>query len=66
MAAKRHMNIKRNITGHNIIIADITGYSLIKLCVRRMAVALRAQELYSTIVDIHHLEIKILCLKLMA
>ena len=28
MAAKRHMDIKRNITGHNIIIADITGYSL--------------------------------------
>ena len=35
MAAKRHMDIKRNITGHNIIIADITGYSLKKLCVRR-------------------------------
>ena len=35
MVAKRHMDIKRNITGHNIIIADITGYSLKKLCVRR-------------------------------
>jgi len=35
MAAKRHMDIKRNITGHNIIIADITGYSLIMLCIRR-------------------------------
>jgi len=35
MAAKRHMDIKRNITWHNINIADITGYSLKKLCVRR-------------------------------
>ena len=26
MAAKRHMDIKRNITGHNITIADIAGY----------------------------------------
>jgi len=32
MAAKRHMDIKRNIMGHNIIIADITGYAL-KKCV---------------------------------
>ncbi len=31
MVAKRHMDIKRNITGHNIIIADITGYSLKKV-----------------------------------
>ncbi|MFC2019863.1 hypothetical protein ACFLU4_07980 [Chloroflexota bacterium] len=30
MAAKRHMDIKRNITRHNIIITDITGYSLTK------------------------------------
>jgi len=29
------MDIKCNITGHNIIIADITGYFLLKLCVRR-------------------------------
>jgi hypothetical protein len=36
MAAKRHMDIKRNITGHNIIIADITGCSLKKLCIRRI------------------------------
>ena len=35
MVAKRHMDIKCNITGHNIIIADITGYFLLKLCVRR-------------------------------
>lgn len=35
MVAKRHMDIKRNITGHNIIIADITGYFLKKLCIRR-------------------------------
>ncbi len=35
MAAKRHMDIKRNITGHNMIIADITGYSLKRLCIRR-------------------------------
>ena len=32
-AAKRHMDIKRNITGHNIIIADITGYSLKKVVI---------------------------------
>jgi len=31
-----------------------------------IAVALRARELYSTIIDIHHLEIKTQCLKLMA
>ena len=36
MAAKRHMDIKRNITGHNIIIADITGCLLKKLCIRRI------------------------------
>ena len=30
MTAKRHMDIERNITGHNIIIADITRYSLKK------------------------------------
>ncbi len=35
MAAKRHMDIKRNITGHNMIIADMTGYSLKQWCVRR-------------------------------
>ena len=35
MAAKRHMDIKRNITGHNLIIADIPGYFLKRLCVRR-------------------------------
>jgi len=28
MAAKRHMDVKSDIAGHNIIIADITGYSL--------------------------------------
>ena len=66
MAAKRHMDIKGDITEHNIIIADITGCSLIKLCVGHIAVALRAQELYSTIIDISYLEINILCLKLIA
>ncbi len=35
MAAKRHMDIKRNITGHNMIIADMTGYSLKQWCLRR-------------------------------
>ncbi len=34
MAAKRHMDIKRNITGHTIIIADIAGYFLKRSYVR--------------------------------
>jgi hypothetical protein len=28
MAAKRHMDIKSNITGHTLIISDIAGYFL--------------------------------------
>ncbi|MFC1951722.1 hypothetical protein ACFLYI_01590 [Chloroflexota bacterium] len=34
MAAKRHMDIKRNITRHNISKADITEDFLKKLCLR--------------------------------
>ncbi len=30
MATKRHMDIKRNITGHALIISDIAGYFLKK------------------------------------
>ena len=33
MAAKRYMDIKRNVLRHRLIIANITGYAVGKRCV---------------------------------
>ena len=48
MAAKRHMDIKCKITGHNIIIADITAVSTKELLTKASIILIIAKILEET------------------
>ena len=62
----KHAVKKLFATSPPVILSPSPSVIGIKVEYPHIEVALRARELCSTIIDIHHLEIKTQCLKLMA